>query len=188
MDEPANPSLRIDLCIAAFLMNRGEDDRSPKFRSATFSATTRSRRRCTCGIRMSVRASRPRSSTRTKIRLSDVVDARSARQVAEALAVSRDGMDGREAALAVADTLEALYARIGVPTRLRQLDIPHEDLPVVAHDTVKNFNANRGVRSPETQIEDALRLLDAAYERTPPTPCHPHPVIARSAATKQPPA
>ena len=69
----------------------------------------------------------------------------------------------RQAALAVADTLEALYARIGVPTRLRQLDIPREDLRTIANETVKNFNANAGVRSPKDQIDDALRLLEAAY-------------------------
>jgi alcohol dehydrogenase class IV len=162
-DEPANPSLRIDLCIAAFLMNRAEDDGSPRFRSATFSGNY--------AVSTALHVRYPHvgqgESTSvvhaTKIRLSEAGDARSARQVAEALAVWRDGMDGRAAALAVADRLEALYARIGVPTRLRQLDIPREDLPVIAHDTVKNFNANRGVRSPEAQIEDALRLLDAAY-------------------------
>ena len=87
----------------------------------------------------------------------------SARQVAEALEVWRDGMDARQAALAVADTLEALYTRIGVPTQLRQLDIPREDLRSIADETVKNFNANAGVRSPDAQIEDAIRLLEAAY-------------------------
>jgi alcohol dehydrogenase class IV len=98
-----------------------------------------------------------------KIRLSEAVDARSARQVAEALEVWRDGMDGREAALAVADMLEALYARVGVPTRLRQLQIPREDLGAIAEETVKNFNANAGVRSAEEQVADAMRLLEAAY-------------------------
>ena len=53
-----------------------------------------------------------------RIRLSEAIDVRSARQVAEALEVWRDGMDGGEAALAVADGLDALYARVGVPTRL----------------------------------------------------------------------
>jgi alcohol dehydrogenase class IV len=63
----------------------------------------------------------------------------------------------------VADTIETLYARIGVPTRLRQLDIPRDDLQGIANETVKNFNANAGARSPDAQIEDALRLLEAAY-------------------------
>jgi alcohol dehydrogenase class IV len=98
-----------------------------------------------------------------KIRLSEAVDARSARQVAEALGVWRDGMDGRQAALAVADMLDALYTRVGVPTRLRQLDIPREDLRDIANDTVKNFNANAEVRSPQDQVEDAMQLLESAY-------------------------
>ena len=68
-----------------------------------------------------------------------------------------DNMDGRQAALAVADTLETLYTRVGVPTRLRQLQIPRDDLRAIANETVKNFNANAGERSPEDQIEDALR-------------------------------
>ena len=72
-------------------------------------------------------------------------------------------MDARQAALAVADRIEALYTRIGVPTRLRQLDIQREDLRIIANETVKNFNANAGVRSPQEQIDDAMRLLEAAY-------------------------
>ena len=69
----------------------------------------------------------------------------------------------RQAALAVAETLEALYTRVGVPTRLRQLQIPRDDLRNIANETVKNFNANAGERSPADQIEDAMRLLEAAY-------------------------
>jgi alcohol dehydrogenase class IV len=99
----------------------------------------------------------------SKIRLSETVDMQSARQVTTALGVWRDGMDARMAALAVADTLESLYARVGVPTRLRQLAIPREDLGAIAGETVKNFNANAGVRSPAERIEDAMRLLEAAY-------------------------
>ena len=50
-----------------------------------------------------------------------------------------------------------------MPTRLRQLDIPRDDLPHIANETVKNFNANAGVRSAQEQIADAFRLLEAAY-------------------------
>ena len=163
VDEPDDPSLRIDLCIAAFLQNRAEDDGSGRFRSDTFSGNY--------AVSTALHVRYPHvgqgESTSvvhaTKIRLSEAVDVRSARQVAEALGVWHGNMDARQAALAVADTLEALYTRVGVPTRLRQLDIPRDDLPGIANETVKNFNANRGVRSPEAQIEDALRLLQAAY-------------------------
>ena len=80
----------------------------------------------------------------------------------EALDVWRDGMSARQAALAVADALEALYTRVGVPTRLRQLEIPREELRNIANDTVKNFNANAGERLPADRIEEAMRLLEAA--------------------------
>jgi alcohol dehydrogenase class IV len=162
-DEPDNASLRVELCIAAFLQNRAEDDGSRRFRGDTFSGNY--------AVSTALHVRYPHvgqgESTSvvhaTKIRLSETIDARAARQVAEALGVWHDNMDGRQAALAVADTIETLYARIGVPTRLRQLDIPRDDLQGIANETVKNFNANAGARSPDAQIEDALRLLEAAY-------------------------
>ena len=46
---------------------------------------------------------------------------------------------------------------------MRQIDIPRDDLQNIANETVKNFNFNPGLRSAEDQIEDALRLLEAAY-------------------------
>ena len=77
--------------------------------------------------------------------------------------VWRDGMDGTAAALAVADALEAIYSRTGMPIQLRQLDVPRDGLAAIAGETVKNFNANAGARSAEAQIADALRLLEAAW-------------------------
>ena len=162
-EEPDNASLRIDLCIAAFLQNRAEDDGNVRFRGGAFSGNY------AVSTALHVRYPHVGQGESTsvvhapKIRLSDAVEARSARQVAEALEVWRDGMTGREAALAVADKLDSLYTRIGVPTRLRQLQIPRDDLRTIANETVKNFNANAGVRSAADQIEEAVRLLEAAY-------------------------
>ena len=163
MDELDNASLRIELCVAAFLQNRAEDDGVRRFRGGAFAGNY------AVSTALHVRYPHVGQGESTsvvhaaKIRLSEAVDDRSARQVAEALEVWRDGMDARQAALAVADTLEALYARVGVPTRLRQLQIPREDLRAIANETVKNFNANAGVRSAEEQIDDAMRLLEAAH-------------------------
>ena len=112
---------------------------------------------------MSGRASSTSVVHAAKIRLSEAVDAQSARQVAEALGVWHGNMDGLQAAIAVADMLETLYTHVGVPTRLRQLQIPRDELRAIANETVKNFNANAGERLSEDQIEDAMRLLDAAY-------------------------
>lgn len=163
MNELDSPSLRIDLCIAAFLQNRAEDDGARRDRGGAFSGNY------AVSTALHVRYPHVGQGESTavvhapKIRLSEQVDVRSARQVAEALQVWHHNMDGRQAALAVADALEALYTRVGVPTRLRQLQVPRDDLQAIANETVKNFNANAGVRSPQEQIEDAMRLLEAAY-------------------------
>jgi alcohol dehydrogenase class IV len=163
MDELDNPSLRIDLSLAAFLQNRVEDDGSRRFRGGAFAGDY------AVSTALHVRYPHVGQGEATsvvhaaKIRLTENPDARSARQVAEALNVWRDGMDARQSALAVADALEALYTRIGVPTRLRQLQIPRDDLRALADETVKNFNANAGTRSPQDQVVAAMRLLEAAY-------------------------
>jgi alcohol dehydrogenase class IV len=163
VDELDNPTLRTDLCVAAFLMNRAEDDGLRRFRGGPFSGNY------AVSTALHVRYPHVGQGESTsvvhapRIRLSATVDTRSARQVAEALGVWHGNMDGRQAALAVADWLEDIYTRMGVPTRLRQIDIPRNDLRAIAQETVKNFNANAGVRSAADQIEDAVRLLEAAY-------------------------
>ena len=163
VEEIDNPSLRIELCIAAFLQNRAEDDGARRFRGGAFSGNY------AVSTALHVRYPHVGQGESTcvvhapKIRLSESVDLQSAQQVAEALGVWRDGMNARQAALAVAELLEALYTRMGMPTRLRQLEIPREALRDIANETVKNFNANAGMRSPQQQVEDALRLLETAY-------------------------
>src|SRR5690606_31009633 len=99
----------------------------------------------------------------TAMRLAQDIDPQSARQVAEAIGVWSDGMTPRQAADAVADTVESIYTRVGVPTALRQLDIPQDDLSNIARATTKNFNFNPGARSPEEQVEASLRLLQHAW-------------------------
>ena len=71
-------------------------------------------------------------------------------------------MSSQEAAEATADRLEAIYRDIGMPTRVHELDIPQADLPLLAQDTLKNFNANPGLRSDDDQ-EQMLKLLQAAW-------------------------
>jgi alcohol dehydrogenase class IV len=162
-DEVDNAALRMDLAITALLQDRAEDDGMRRYRAGAFAGNY--------AISTALHVRYPHvgqgESTSvvhaTKLRLSEEVDARAARQVAEALEVWRDGMDARQAALAVADKLEAVYSRVGVPIRLRQIEIPRDDLQTIADETVKNFNFNPGLRSVQDQIKDSLRLLEAAY-------------------------
>lgn len=154
---------RRDLALAAFLQNRAEDDGFFRIRGGAFAGNY------AVSTALHLRYPHVGQGESTSvvhaaaIRLAESVEPRSARQVAAALEVWRDGMDAKDAALAVADTLEAIYTRIGVPTRLRQIDVPRDDLRAIAGATVKNFNFNPGERSAEAQVEDAVRLLEAAW-------------------------
>jgi alcohol dehydrogenase class IV len=155
-------ALRRDLALAAFLQNRAEDDGHRSFRSAAFSGNY------AVSTALHVRFPQVGQGESTavvhaaKIRLSLPAEAIAARAVAAALGLWREGMAADAAALAVADWLEALYPRLGMPVRLRDLGIARAELAEVAAMTVKNFNANAGLRSGD-QVADALRLLEAAY-------------------------
>ena len=162
-DAVDDPALRQDFAIAALLQDRAEDDGAPRYRGGAFAGNY--------AVSTALHVRYPHvgqgESTSvvhaTKIRLTDTIDPAAARQGAQALEGWRDGMDASQAGLAVADRLEDFYTRAGLPTRLRQLAIPRDELQTIADETVKNFNFNPGMRSADDQIRDALRLLEAAY-------------------------
>jgi alcohol dehydrogenase class IV len=95
-------------------------------------------------------------------RLTPPEDITVAARIADAIGVWKDGMTAEAAADATAEALEALYRRIGMPAKLRDLDIPRDALPLLAEDTLKNFNANPGDR-PGDYTSRMLRLLEAAW-------------------------
>ena len=162
-DSQADGALRMDMALAAFLQNRAEDDGRRGFRVGTFMGNYA----VSTALHIRYPAIGQGESTSVvqahTIRLAQDVEWSPAWQVCRAIGISHDGLDGRQMALAVADWLEEIYGLIGMPTRLRQLDVPKDDLSNIAKDTVKNFNANSGVRSAQEQIEDALDLLNAAW-------------------------
>jgi aldehyde dehydrogenase (NAD+) len=83
-------------------------------------------------------------------------------QVADALGVNTAEMSESEAALASADAVEALMKKVGHPTRLRDVGVPEDNLPVCAFhaiaDTAVIFNA-RPVNDPN----DVVQLFNEAY-------------------------
>jgi alcohol dehydrogenase class IV len=163
MDNLDDPALRTDLCLAAFLQNRAEDDGRGRFRGGPFSGNY------AVSTALHIRYPTVGQGESTSVvhapamRLAEDVDLQAARQVAEGIGVWSDGMDAPQATEAVACAVEDIYERTGVPTQLRQLDIPKDDLINIAKETVKNFNANAGARSEEQQIQDSLTLLEAAW-------------------------
>ena len=65
--------------------------------------------------------------------------------------------------MAIADEVERIYRAEGMPTTLRELKIPREDLPAIAGDSLKVFNSNAGLRDAERHIPRAISLLEAAW-------------------------
>lgn len=163
MDGLDDPGRRQDLALAAFLQNRTEDDGKGRFSGGAFAGDY--------AISTALHVIYPHigqgESTSvvhaSAIRIADTISADQARQVAAALELWQDGMSAHDAAQAVADKLEAIYTDIGMPTRLRQLDVPQSELAKVAAATLRNFNANAGMRSEAEQRASALRLLEAAW-------------------------
>ena len=164
LNEPENAEPRIDLCAAAFLANRAADDdvgrrtaRDPVGSASYALATALHLRYHHVGQGEATSSLLP-----AVMRRMDPADADAAARLAEALGVGTDGMSAAEANAASAAALTTFYRAIGMPACLSDLNIPRADLPLLAQDTLKNFNANPGQR-PADQVEQMMALLEAAW-------------------------
>jgi alcohol dehydrogenase class IV len=162
--EPHNPAPRIDLCAAAFLANRGADDdaggrmeRDPIHGASYALATALHLRYHHIGQGEATAALTP-----TVVRAMGDEDPETAMRLAEALEVWQDGMTAAEANAVSAEALTDFYRSIGMPARVRDLNIPRANLAAIAADTLKNFNANPGARSGD-RVSRTLALLEAAW-------------------------
>ena len=164
MEEPENAALRIDLCAAAFLQNRaGDDDQG---RRTARDQTGASAYALATALHIRYHHVWQGESTScvmpTVTRLTPPENIESAARIADALGVWRKGMNSADAAGATADRLDEIYRGIGMPARISDVDIPKAELPLLAQDTLKNFNANPGNR-PDDYVEQMLSLLEAAW-------------------------
>lgn len=162
VEEPGEVRHRINLCAAAFLQNRAADDGAGRERNAASSAayallTALHIRYHHVGQGEAMSAVLPAS-----IRYAGPSDPEAIRRTAEGMGVSQTGMSATAAAEAVASDLERTYRQIGMPARVRDLAIPEGDLPQLAQDTQKNFNANPGDR-PGDYVARMLALLRSAW-------------------------
>lgn len=163
IEEPDNAAPRQALALAAFLQNRGEDDGGRVVRRGAFSgdyavSTALHLRHPHVGQGESISTIHS-----AHMRLDEAPDVKGAEELSKALGIWTERMSAVSARNAIADHIDAVYQRAGMPTRLRDLEIPQGDLPNIAGQTIKNFNANRGARSADDQVEAALRLLEAAW-------------------------
>ncbi len=165
VEEPDSIEPRIDLSIASFLANRVADDgaagggRGQSAFAGDYAVST------ALHIRYPEVLQGESTSvlTASVARRSQPPPLEAARRVALAMDAWQEGMTAAEATLAVADSIEALYGRVGMPTRVRDLGIPKEDFEALASETIKIFNANAGVRNADERYQMTLDLLEAAW-------------------------
>jgi alcohol dehydrogenase class IV len=164
MSEPDNAALRIALCSAAFLENRAADDDAGRRRERDQTSSNAYALATALHIRYDHvwQGEATTAVMPTVTRLTPPQQVETAQRIAQALDVWQEGMSRESAAAATASALEEFYQRLGMPTRVRALDIREVELPLLAGDTLKNFNANAGMRS-DTYVDDMLRLLQAAW-------------------------
>lgn len=164
MAEPENAALRIDLCAAAFLENRAADDDQGRRRERDLTASHAYALATALHIRYHhVWQGEATSAVMpTVTRLTPPQERDAAARIAAALGVWQEDMSAADAAAATADALASIYRSIGMPTRVRELDISEADLPLLAQDTLKNFNANSSARS-DAYVATMLELLQAAW-------------------------
>jgi alcohol dehydrogenase class IV len=80
----------------------------------------------------------------------------------EAMGIPRDGRTDQQVAEATADAVYDLISRLGVPQRLRDVNVPESLLPRLA----QNMLISRAVQDnpkPLRTIEEAMRILQAAW-------------------------
>jgi alcohol dehydrogenase class IV len=69
---------------------------------------------------------------------------------------------GPEAVPLIADTIEALFQKLGLKTRLRDYDVPREMLPRILEFSMKNYNADRN-RTFLNETQTLKTTLEAAW-------------------------
>jgi alcohol dehydrogenase class IV len=164
LTEPDNAELRLDLCAAAFLENRAADDDQGRRRQRD-SVSAHSYALATALHIRYEHVWQGESTTSvmpTVTRLTPPDSLEQARTIATALGIEAEHLNAQSAADASAEKLTEIFSGLGMPVRLRELQIPQGDLPLLATDTLKNFNANPGGRT-EDYVASMQTLLAAAW-------------------------
>ena len=134
---------RIELCAAAFLLNRDADEGGN-------SAARHWVVRATYAFATALFISFPHigqgeantALTGTVLRRLGGRDPQAVAQLARGLGAWDDSTPLGDAPSRAADHLDGFFSGLGMPTRLRELDFPREGLGKVLENALKNFNAD----------------------------------------------
>jgi alcohol dehydrogenase class IV len=158
--DPADYRARIDLCAAALLQNRDEDDGGRPFDMHWVTRVVYALAAATFNLIPSIGQGQANAAlTGAAIRqfggrCLDVTIG-----MGRAIGAWQDGMDEREAPLRVGNAVDELFRRFGMATRLRDLNVGKQQLAEVVQFSLKNFNADR-----ERSFASEVDLLTATLQ------------------------
>jgi alcohol dehydrogenase class IV len=160
LKDPRDVAARNDLCVATFLQNREVDDGGAPVRhwvsrvvyayaAALFNLHGHvSQGAAHCAM------------TPVVMRRLGARDPQEMCAIARALGVWKDGDPVADAPFRAADKLETVFASIGMPQNLSQLDIPRSSAEAILEASLKNFNADP--KQEFVKEKDLLRDILAA--------------------------
>jgi alcohol dehydrogenase class IV len=154
---------RIELCAAAFLLNRDADEGgSVAARHWVVRATYAFATALFISFPHIGQGEANTALTGTVLRRLGSRDPQAMGNLARGLGVWNDAMPLADAALLAADYLDKFFTGLGMPTRLRDLEFPREGLDQVLENSLKNFNADP--KREFVRERDLLRdVLQAAW-------------------------
>ena len=141
--DAGDPGARIEMCASAFLHNRDQDDggtmvsRNWVNRVVYAFATALFNRYPHIGQGEANAALTPHVMRKLGYR-----NPREMANLATALGVFEPGMREDDAPARAADHLAAKLAKLGMPARLRDLNVPEDGMAQIVEDSMKNFNAD----------------------------------------------
>ena len=160
-DDPDNGAVRLNLAVAAFLMNRSGDTRGGGSAGAMAVVSSLAHAldtrysECDHGSAYSI-------LTAPGIRFNRSHNADGQAKLARAMGIETRGMDDDQAARLAADEVEQTYRKVGLPWRLRDVGVPEEGVHQIAEDAMTDFGLHRNVR-PVSDVAELEGLLQEAW-------------------------
>lgn len=159
MSDAQDAGARIELCAAAFLQNRDADDGGALNEKHWPARVTYALATALFNLHGHVGQGEANSAlTPTMIRH---FGARNPEAMA-LIAAAFDVTDGRPAHERAADAVERAFTQVGMPVKLRELNIPRDSLETILENSLKNFNADPQ-REFLRERDVLMAALDAAW-------------------------
>jgi len=148
--QPGDPSVRTNLCAAAFLYNRATDAGAGGSALGVVTALAHSLDtrypECGHGDAYSI-------LTAPGMRYNAEANAAGQARFARAMGVVKQGMDDAQAAAAGADAISELFSGLDLPSQLNQVGVPEDGIKIIAQDAMSDFGLHRNVRRVENVAE-----------------------------------